>query len=437
MLRRKRSILLFIGILGIIFSLLQLRLNNYDESRLSDVETPIVIWWTPFVHYNKYARVCGDVQCYFTQNRTFQSHPLLKGILFYGSNFQINDLPLPRRQRVDWGLFHEESPRNNPILVHEQALNLFNYSATFSRYSDIPLTLLHLPSEQELMDEKYFIPFKEKRRLMATKNLAPVLYIQSDCDTATERDSYVSELMKHIRVDSYGPCLNNRELPRSLKENHLDKLESEEFLSFVAQYKFTLAIENAACFDYLTEKFWRPLIVGSVPVYYGSPSFMDWVPNNKSVISVADFLQPKDLAEHLVNLTNDELQYERYITHKLYPSNFRITNARLLTALRDRSSSMPHDFVNYVRSFECFVCKKLHDPNRMKNVHIVNTKHFNCPLPRSPLTGEVNKNNWWVDRWNLEKCSAKLLVQKIMNNVLIDMNQFDEERFKMYVTKNC
>lgn len=47
---------------------------------------------------------------------------------------------------------------------------------------------------------------------MQTKNLAPVLYIQSDCDTASERDYYVLELMKHIRVDSYGACINNAQL---------------------------------------------------------------------------------------------------------------------------------------------------------------------------------------------------------------------------------
>lgn len=44
---------------------------------------------------------------------------------------------------------------------------------------------------------------------MHTENLAPVLYIQSDCDTASDRDRYVIELMKHIRIDSYGACVNN------------------------------------------------------------------------------------------------------------------------------------------------------------------------------------------------------------------------------------
>lgn len=49
-------------------------------------------------------------------------------------------------------------------------------------------------------------------------------------------------------------------------------MNSEEFLKILAQYKFSLAFENAVCRDYITEKLWRPLVVGSVPVYYGSPA---------------------------------------------------------------------------------------------------------------------------------------------------------------------
>lgn len=49
---------------------------------------------------------------------------------------------------------------------------------------------------------------------MYKRNLAPLLYIQSDCDTASNRDIYVAELMKYIRIDSYGACLNNAQLEK-------------------------------------------------------------------------------------------------------------------------------------------------------------------------------------------------------------------------------
>jgi hypothetical protein len=52
----------------------------------------------------------------------------------------------------------------------------------------------------------------------------------------------------------------------------MESMDSDEFFHFVARYKFTLSFENAVCDDYITEKLWRPLMVGSVPIYMGSPS---------------------------------------------------------------------------------------------------------------------------------------------------------------------
>ena len=50
-------------------------------------------------------------------------------------------------------------------------------------------------------------------------------------------------------------------------------MSNEDFFQLMAKYKFTIAFENAIGDDYITEKLWRPLILGSVPIYMGSPSF--------------------------------------------------------------------------------------------------------------------------------------------------------------------
>lgn len=154
--------------------------NNFIST--DNDEIPIVLWWTPFGSNNQ-IKTCGNVRCYFTHNRAFEANAHLKvrdshavsqylgtnkikpfrislnmcvinfsqSILFYGSNFRVHDLPNWRSNVISWGLLHEESPRNNPILVHEKALNLFNYSSTFSRYSNVPLVFLDLPSLETLI----------------------------------------------------------------------------------------------------------------------------------------------------------------------------------------------------------------------------------------------------------------------------------------------
>ena len=103
------------------------------------------------------------------------------------------------------------------------------------------------------------MPLSTKNRLIQKDDLGLVAYVQSSCDTPSGRDEYVSELMKHIKVDSYGHCLHNKDLPNHLNEPQ--KMKDPDFLHILAQYKFVLAIENAVCPDYITEKLWKVLQV--------------------------------------------------------------------------------------------------------------------------------------------------------------------------------
>ncbi|RXG53484.1 Alpha-(1,3)-fucosyltransferase 10 [Armadillidium vulgare] len=236
----------------------------------------IIVWWTPFtgLSYNK--RVCNYGSCIFTENRSLvQSSHDTKAILFYGSDFSIEDLPLPRKEYHWWGLLHEESPKNQPLFDHEDALSLFNLTSTFRRGSSMPLTLQYLQSIDALTSKNYFVSTNHKNMLIKENHLSPILYLQSDCNPPSKRDDYVKELAKFIPVDSYGSCLNNKELPSDLKE-------------------------NAECEDYITEKLWRPLTVGSVPIYWGSPSVARWIPNNESILHVRDFSTPQQLANYIL-----------------------------------------------------------------------------------------------------------------------------------------
>ena len=49
-------------------------------------------------------------------------------------------------------------------------------------------------------------------------------------------------------------------------------LDDVGFFRWAARYKFTLAMENYVCNDYVTEKLWRPLRLGSVPIVFGAPN---------------------------------------------------------------------------------------------------------------------------------------------------------------------
>lgn len=182
------------------------------------------------------------------------------------------DLPLPRNNHDIWALYHEESPKNLPLFIYEDAINLFNYTSTFSHFSSIPKTLQYIHDISNIVDSDYLEKVSMKNFYQKSENLAPILYIQSICNTITGRNEFINELQKHIRIDSFGKCSNNKKLPSALKENYLNNLRSPEFLKFIARYKFVIAIENGVCNDYMTEKLWRPLEVGVVPIYFGAPN---------------------------------------------------------------------------------------------------------------------------------------------------------------------
>lgn len=55
-------------------------------------------------------------------------------------------------------------------------------------------------------------------------------------------------------------------------------------MEVMKDYRFTIAFENAIADDYVTEKFYEPLLSGSVPVYLGAPNIDRFAPSRSSFI---------------------------------------------------------------------------------------------------------------------------------------------------------
>ena len=125
----------------------------------------------------------------------------------------------------------------------------------------------------------------------------------SHCKTVSKREDYVSQLRRHIAVDTFGSCGEQRcpgsrpDCYRQLAETHL----------------FYLAFENSLCDDYITEKFWLALQAGMVPVVRGpSPQAYRRVAPPNSFIHVEEFAGPKALAGHLLAAAQNRSLYNSY-----------------------------------------------------------------------------------------------------------------------------
>ncbi|KAI9033887.1 hypothetical protein CLU79DRAFT_726032 [Phycomyces nitens] len=134
---------------------------------------------------------------------------------------------------------------------------------------------------------------------------APILWIAKNCYATSGRQTYVAELMKYIRVDSYGPCLNNIEFTENLTRTDL-----------MTEYKFYLAIENANCDDYVTEKLFDTLVLSTVPIVDGPDSYEAFLPNSKAAIRMDDYPDPRKLAAYIDYLDKNDTAYLEHLSHQ-------------------------------------------------------------------------------------------------------------------------
>lgn len=104
----------------------------------------------------------------------------------------------------------------------------------------------------------------------------------------SDRRAYMTELMRNLKVHSYGKFKRNRWL---LRDRGV-----ETKLKVLPKYNYTLAFENSIAPDYVTEKFYQPLMTGSVPVYLGAPNIEEFAPGDNCFVNAANFDGPADLA---------------------------------------------------------------------------------------------------------------------------------------------
>lgn len=385
--------------------------NPGNKFITSYISVPPIVRWTESAKgsFESILLICNskNITCRYFPYSILIPPNITGAYFFYASKIKIDKWPLPRYpNKIIWGLFHEESSKNIDILLHERGLQLFNYSSTFSRYSDVPFPLYHAQSLEKITSRKYFIKTSVKNSLLT--ELSPILFLQSICSTYTDRDLYVQDLMKYQRIDSYGKCLNNRKMPLELKRKYLQKLNSDDLFRFVARYKFVIAIENGVCEDYVSEKFWRAIHLGVVPIYFGSPSIREWLPNDKSAILIEDFSTPKLLSAHIDDLMQNDELYEEYLEHK---TKGLIKNRNIANEINERPYQVDYGLLDH--EFKCFLCAKLHQMNETEPYHIINKRHYNCPPSKSALTHKANPSN--IGHHTFKQ--SKSIVEKLYSDI--------------------
>ena len=133
-----------------------------------------------------------------------------------------------------------------------------------------------------------------------------VFWLVSHCETDNKREEYAKTLNKYIPVDIFGGCNWTETLNRDTPEFRIP------FTKLYKPYKFYLAFENSNCYEYVSEKFFRALQHGLVPIVMGGANNYEKIAPKKSYIKTKDFKSPRKLAEYLKYLDSNDNEYLKY-----------------------------------------------------------------------------------------------------------------------------
>eukprot|EP01136_Pigoraptor_vietnamica_P031739 Opistho-1_new@92670 len=172
---------------------------------------------------------------------------------------------------------------------------------------DLPITMMPHDPAVLLRDA---VPRREKKGFIA--------YLSSNPDTRSRRHETVGELMKYLRIDSFGTEYHNKDPPPEFRSGTFGA-RFEAKVNLISSYRFTLAFENAFEPFYVTEKLFNPLEAGSVPIYFGAPNIDDVWPLRDSYINGRNFKSLKQLAAYVRKVDSNPALYERYLAWKKRP----------------------------------------------------------------------------------------------------------------------
>jgi len=111
-----------------------------------------------------------------------------------------------------------------------------------------------------------------------------------------ERNEFFHRLSQYKKVDSGGKFMNNICVP------------IENKMEFIKDYKFVIAFENSSYPGYTTEKLIEPLLVNSIPIYWGNPVIgKDF--NTNCFINIKDVSQFDAAINKIIELDNDDEKY--------------------------------------------------------------------------------------------------------------------------------
>lgn len=190
--------------------------------------------------------------------------------------------------------------------------NLKSYSYLTTHYLAITIFVTWTRRDSDIKSYYGYLNemnLPEPDKILETKKRLALIVV-SNCDYlpgAKLRMELTKQLQEEgLALTTSGSCFPNS---RQFQRNPPDALRQ-----FTSEHKFYLAFENSYhCKDYVTEKFFRAIEAGTVPVVWGAKKedYLKFVPEN-AFIFVEDFPTLEDLVKYLNYLDKNDNKYMEY-----------------------------------------------------------------------------------------------------------------------------
>lgn len=259
------------------------------------------LWWDPFSDIS----TC-PLPCTVTYDR--KRIPEADVVLFE-MPLITKESPLPEKPFGQVWVGHcLENVHRTVAFKNSKFMSQIDAISSYQRNSSFPA--LYCPFSAADYETLFDIPIPEK------EDNALVAWFGSNCN-AKDRLHYIEELQKYIKVDSYGSCLHNTDIPGM--KGSTRKLPEYQRLKtkVISKYYFYLSFENSIEYDYVSEKIFYTFFAGAVPVWYGTPNIDEFLPfKNTSIVKTSQFPSPKELAEFLIKAAQDRTIYDSFFSWK-------------------------------------------------------------------------------------------------------------------------
>ncbi|XP_019219795.1 alpha-(1,3)-fucosyltransferase 9-like [Oreochromis niloticus] len=263
---------------------------NLFSNKINKNVTIVLIWMWPFGRtFN--LNICSSLfnidGCFITTDKNFYSKA--NGVIIHNRDIRTDLSNLPQYKRPSfqkWIWMNSESPSHSSQLPG--LANLFNLTLNYRQDADIQVPY------------GYIVPAESQENFIPPKKNKLICWIVSNWNQNHKRVKYYNELSKHVEIQTYGRAFGKY-------------ISDQDYFPTITSCKFYLAFENSIHKDYITEKLYNPLLVGTVPVVLGPPrqNYENFIQGD-AFIHVEDFTSPQTLADYLLLLDKDEEMYLRY-----------------------------------------------------------------------------------------------------------------------------